>query len=152
MIRMKKYISLVIFLCLIVVFGVTYYKKMNLFSLPEEETVEYAEISYGISDEDPIYRITDEEKIAELFELVDMESWKKTNYVMEYSPLEYVFFEETPYRWEIGISENKDGTVCYQVSVYENNEPVFPGGHYFISADSDKYEDVIHTLKIIQSN
>ena len=73
-IRMKKYISLVIFLCLIVVFGVTYYKKMNLFSLPEEETVEYAEISYGISDEDPIYHITDEEKIAELFELVDMES------------------------------------------------------------------------------
>jgi len=151
-IRMKKYISLVIFLCLIVVSGVTYYKKMNLLSLPEEETVEYAEISYGISDEDPIYRITDEEKIAELFELVDMESWKKTNYVMEYSPLEYVFFEETPYRWEIGISENKDGTVCYQVSVYENNEPVFPGGHYFISADSDKYEDVIHTLKIIQPN
>lgn len=90
MIRMKKYISLVIFLCLIVVSGVTYYKKMNLLSLPEEETVEYAEISYGISDEDPIYRITDEEKIAELFELVDMESWKKTNYVMEYSPLEYV--------------------------------------------------------------
>ena len=118
-IRMKKYISLVIFLCLIVVSGVTYYKKMNLLSLPEEETVE---------------------------------SWKKTNYVMEYSPLEYVFFEETPYRWEIGISENKDGTVCYQVSVYENNEPVFPGGHYFISADSDKYEDVIHTLKIIQPN
>ena len=77
-----------IFLCLIVVSGVTYYKKMNLLSLPEEETVEYAEISYGISDEDPIYRITDEEKIAELFELVDMESWKKTNYVMEYSPLE----------------------------------------------------------------
>ncbi len=71
---------------------------------------------------------------------------------MEYSPLEYVFFEETPYRWEIGISENQDGTVCYQVSVYENNEPVFPGGHYFISADSDKYEDVIHTLKIIQPN
>ena len=138
MIRMKKYISLVIFLCLIVVSGVTYYKKMNLLSLPEEETVEYAEISYGISDEDPIYRITDEEKIAELFELVDMESWKKTNYVMEYSPLEYVFFEETPYRWEIGV--------------YENNEPVFPGGHYFISADSDKYEDVIHTLKIIQPN
>lgn len=151
-IRMKKYISLVIFLCLIVVSGVTYYKKMNSLSLPEEETVEYAEISYGISDEDPIYRITDEEKIAELFELVDMESWKKTNYVMEYSPLEYVFFEETPYRWEIGISENKDGTVCYQVSVYENNEPVFPGGHYFISADSDKYEHVIRTLKIIQPN
>lgn len=152
MIRMKKYISLVIFLCLIVVSGVTYYKKMNLLSLPEEETVEYAEISYGISDEDPIYRITDEEKIAELFEIIDMESWKKTNYVMEYSPLEYVFFEETPYRWEIGISENKDGTVCYQVSVYENNEPVFPGGNYFISADSDKYEHVIRTLKIIQPN
>ena len=47
---------------------------MNLLSLPEEETVEYAEISYGISDEDLIYRITDEEKIAELFDLVDMES------------------------------------------------------------------------------
>ena len=77
-----------------------------------------------------------------------MEAGKETNYVMEYSPLEYVFFEETPYRWEIGISENKDGTVCYQVSVYENNEPVFPGGNYFISADSDKYEHVIRTLKI----
>ena len=125
---------------------------MNLFSPPEEETVEYAEISYGISDEDPIYRITDEEKIAELFELVDMESWKKTNYVMEFSPLEYVYFEETPYRWVFGFLENMDWTVFYHVSFYEINEPVFPGGHYFISADSDKYEDVIHTLKIIQPN
>ena len=134
------------------VLGVACYKKTNSLPLPGEAKVDYAEISYGITEEDPIYRITEEEKIAALFDLIDMESWKKTNYVMEYSPLEYVFFEETPYRWEIGISENKDGTVCYQVSVYENNEPVFPGGHYFISADSDKYEDVIHTLKIIQPN
>ncbi len=149
---MKKYISIAIFLCVMANLGVACYKETNSIPLPEEEKVEYAEISYGITDEDPIYRITDEEKIAELFEIIDMESWKKTNYVMEYSPLEYVFFEETPYRWEIGISENQDGTVCYQVSVYENNEPVFPGGHYFISADSVKYKDVIRTLKIIQSD
>lgn len=149
---MKKYISIAIFLCVMAVLGVACYKKTNSLPLPGEAKVDYAEISYGITEEDPIYRITEEEKIAALFDLIDMESWKKTNYVMEYSPLEYVFFEETPYRWEIGISENKDGTVCYQVSVYENNEPVFPGRHYFISADSDKYEDVIHTLKIIQPN
>ena len=147
---MKKYISIAIFLCVMAVLGVACYKKTNSIPLPEEEKVDYAEISYGITEEDPIYRITEEEKIAALFDLMDMESWKKTNYVMEYSPLEYVFFEETPYRWEIGISENQDGTVCYQVSVYENNELVFPGGHYFISADSVKYEDVIRTLKIIQ--
>ena len=149
---MKRYISLAIFLCFVVIFGVICYKKTNSIPLPEEEKVDCVEISYGITDEDPIYRITEEEKIAALFDLMDMESWKKTNYVMEYSPLEYVFFEETPYRWVIGISENRDGTVCYQVSVYENNEPVFPGGHYFISADSVKYEDVIRTLKIIQSD
>ena len=147
---MKKYISIAIFLCVIAVLGVACYKKTNSIPLPEEEKIEYAEISYGISDEDPIYRITEEYKMAALFGLMDMESWKETNYVMEYSPLEYVFFEETPYRWEIGISENQDGTVCYQVSVYKNNEPVFPGGHYFISADSVKYEDVIRTLKTIQ--
>ena len=87
---MKKYISFVIFLCLIGVSGIIYYKKTNSLPLPEEGKVENAEISYGISDEDPIYRITGEDKIAELFDLMDMESWKKTNYVMEYSPLEYV--------------------------------------------------------------
>lgn len=143
MIRMKKYISLVIFLCLIVVSGVTYYKKMNLLSLPEKETVEYAEISYGISDEDPIYRITDEEKIAELFELVDMESWKKTNYMMEYSPLEIPGMDITVRPCYYKGSGRIKGSYT---RVGDSDEPMTEYEVYSYEAYRKKYQDDIRPV------
>ena len=132
-----------IFLCVIVVSGVTYYKKMNLLSFPEKETVEYAEISYGISDEDPIYRITDEEKIAELFELVDMESWKKTNNMMEYSPLEIPGMDITVRPCYYKGSGRIKGSYT---RVGDSDEPMTEYEVYSYEAYRKKYQDDIRPV------